>query len=80
MVDAEHDGQVDALAGAEISTRLAPASGASPPSRSVKKPVHSSAMSTPLAACGRLAGSRSAVTWMRLPLMIRSLPSASTVP
>ena len=42
---------------------LAPASRCfSPPARSVKKPVHSSAMSTPLAACGSFAGSRSAVT------------------
>jgi hypothetical protein len=63
VVDAIDDGQVAPLAGAEISTRLAPASRCfSPPSLSVKKPVHSSASSTPLLACGSLAGSRSAVT------------------
>ena len=29
---------------------------------------------------GRVAGSRSAGTWMRLPLITRSLPSTSSVP
>ena len=48
--------------------------------RSVKKPVHSSTISMPCAPCGRFAGSRSAVTAMRLPLMTRSLPLTSTVP
>jgi hypothetical protein len=60
VVHAKDDGEVDTLGRAEISTRLAPASRCFYAGARWKKPVHS--MSMPLAACGRLAGSFSAVT------------------
>ena len=51
------------VAGAEISTRLAPASRCLPAaSRLVKRPVHSSSTSMPSFSQGRSAGSRSANT------------------
>ena len=49
--------------GAETSTRLAPAARCAEAfSLVVKMPVHSSAISTPSALCGRSLGSRTAVT------------------
>src|SRR3546814_11553804 len=69
------------FAGAEISPRLAPAARCFDAlSRSAKNPVHSSAMSTPSSGRGRLAGSRSAVTRMRLPSTTIESPTALTSP
>src|SRR6266436_3692362 len=68
-------------AGAETSTRLAPAVRcAEALSLAVKMPVHSSAMSTPRSFQGSVAGSRCAVTLiLPLPRLIES-PSTVTVP
>ena len=68
-------------AGAETSTRLAPAVRCKVAlSFAVKMPVHSSAMSTPSSFHGSLAGSRSAETLiLPLPRLIES-PSTVTVP
>src|SRR5216684_7832751 len=68
-------------AGAETSTRLAPAVRcAEALSLAVKMPVHSSAMSTPSAFQGSFDGSRSAETLiLPLPRLIES-PSTVTVP
>ncbi|MNE31499.1 hypothetical protein D3C80_1250690 [compost metagenome] len=68
-------------AGAETRTRLAPAfRWAEALSFEVKMPVHSKAMSTFSSACGRLAGSRSAVTLiLPVPTSIQSSPEV-TVP
>src|SRR6476659_7623776 len=68
-------------AGAEISTRLAPAvRWAEALSLAVKMPVHSSAMSTPSSFHGSFVGSRSADTLiLPLPTLIES-PSTVTVP
>src|SRR5260221_11561551 len=63
-------------AGAEMMTRLAPASRClAAASRLVKMPVHSSATSTLRSFHGSFAGSRSAVTWiLPLPASIQSPP------
>src|SRR5690242_12051414 len=68
-------------AGAETSTRLAPAVRcAAAFSLAVKMPVHSSAMSTPRSFHGSLVGSRSADTLiLPLPRLMES-PSTVTVP
>src|SRR6201991_2570579 len=68
-------------AGAETSTRLAPAARcAEALSLAVKMPVHSSAMSTPNSFHGSFDGSRSAETLiLPLPRLIES-PSTVTVP
>src|SRR5665213_365416 len=68
-------------AGAETSTRLAPAVRcAEALSLAVKMPVHSSAISTPSSFQGSLVGSRSAETLiLPLPRLIES-PSTVTVP
>src|SRR5579862_9159665 len=68
-------------AGAETSTRLAPAVRCADAfSLAVKMPVHSSAMSTPSAFQGSFDGSRSAETLiLPLPRLIES-PSTVTVP
>src|SRR5580698_7190740 len=68
-------------AGADTSTRLAPAARCKAAlSLAVKMPVHSSAMSTPSSFHGNLVGSRSAETLiLPLPTLIES-PSTVTVP
>src|SRR3954465_13354620 len=68
-------------AGADTSTRLAPAVRcAAALSRAVKMPVHSSAISTPRSFHGSFVGSRSAETFiLPLPRLIES-PSTVTVP
>ncbi len=60
------------VAGAEISTRPAPAARCfSASARLVNSPVHSSATSTPSLAQGRFAGSRSANTRMASPFTLK---------
>jgi hypothetical protein len=81
VVHAEHDGQIDLLGRSRDQHAL----GARRQMLAGALAVHEEAGAfqrnvDALAACGRLAGSFSAVTWMRLPLMTRSVPSTSTVP
>src|SRR3954447_17019205 len=69
------------VAGAEITTFLAPASRClAASSRFVKKPVDSSTTSTPRSLHGSWAGSRSARTLISLPSTIRPSPRTSTSP
>src|SRR4051812_8602741 len=69
------------VAGAEMTTFLAPASRCfAASSRFVKKPVDSSTTSAPRSPHGRAAGSRSASTWRRSPSTTIVSPSSSTVP
>ena len=69
------------LAGAEMTTFLAPASiWARALSASVKNPVDSSTTSTPKSPQGRLAGSRSAKMRIALPLTTKSSPATSISP
>ena len=69
------------LAGAEITTFLAPAVMCWPaPSSSTKRPVDSSTMSMPMSPHGSFLGSRSARAVMRWPSTVRLSSSYSTVP
>src|SRR5256885_2266624 len=69
------------LAGAEITTFLAPAARClSASGRSVNRPVLSSTRSTPSAFHGSFSGSLMADTLMGLPLTTRASPCGSTVP
>ncbi len=69
------------LAGAEMSTFFAPAARCfSALARSVKRPLHSRAMSTPCCLWGSSPGSRLAVTAIFLPLMTMASSVDSTVP
>src|SRR5690606_8815162 len=66
-------------AGAEISTRPAPASRCADAfSFEAKKPVHSNTTSTPRLFHGSFAGSRSCTTRIRSPATTRSEPSTDT--
>ena len=69
------------LAGAEITTFLAPAARCfSAAARSVKRPVLSSTSSTPKSFQGRFSGSLMAVTVRGLPFTTSPSPLTSTVP
>ncbi len=69
------------LAGAEITTFFAPpARWPLAFSASVNRPVDSMTISAPTEDQGSLAGSFSANTLISLPSILRSLPTASTVP
>ena len=83
MVDAIDDGQVDAL-GRRRDQDFLGAGSRDAAGRLLAVGEEAGAFQRDIdrrcSPCGSLAGSRSAVTWIRLPSMIRSLPSARTSP
>ena len=81
VVDAEHEHRVSSFDGADRITFFAPASRCfCALALSRNRPVDSITTSAPTSSHFRLAGSRSWVRRMRLPLTIRVLPSTDTSP